>query len=578
MQVDYEDAPDFSKSIELGPKTLWDFQQTALYGSLRESFKKGHRKILITSPTGTGKGTMISELTRMMRAKGTGVLVTTPRNLITSSLAEDMARQNGVTPHIMRPGGYVPDDSGLIVGNMASLQSRLRRGRYSPDAIQALIIDECHEISVKGEAWKAIQKHLPNAMIFGFTATPVRGDGQGMGNIFDDIVVATSYKDAIANGYIVGPEYWIPVTPDLTNVSMKKAAGGNDFDEKESLEAMEQAKTRGRMVEHWVKHAKDENWPTGYRLSCAFAINVKHSLMIQQAFRDAGFRFEHMDANTPSADRDKIVQDALAGRIHGITNVGIMPMGVDIRPISCIVGMRPTKSLSFFIQTLGRGTRVYEYPNGVKKDKVIYLDFAGNVDGRYEKAGYFEGFGPAEDYEFTQLTYEKPPRRKNKRVILPKTAKPIFCENCTHEFVGTMICPVCGYMHKKHAGGMIEETDHELDEYGRSGKKKKSINKAWPATPDELITAYQMAIWICEEKGYKVGAAAHYYKAESGGEWPPRGLLPLPPIDEARAWFERKRRQAYLKQRREKNWKEQPVPEGQFTVAFQQAVQEELFV
>src|SRR5262245_37558518 len=154
-----------------------------------------------------------------------------------------------------------------------------------------LIVDECHHATAT--TWRKIIEAYPDAVLIGLTATPCRGDGRGLGGIFNCLIEAPQIPDLIELGYLVKTRVYAPIKPNLCGVRIRRG----DYVEDELAERMDNPKLVGDIVTHWHKYGQR-------RKTVAFACNVAHSLHIRDEFVRSSVRAEHLDGETPKDDRD----------------------------------------------------------------------------------------------------------------------------------------------------------------------------------------------------------------------------------------------------------------------------------
>ena len=141
---------------------LRPYQQNAI-SDLRESFKNGHRRIILALPTGAGKTVVFSEMVRMAANKGTRVLVLTDRIELFEQTFKAIQRHN-IPIQIVNANTASIDTRAVVT--VAMIETLHRRAyNVEPDLI---IIDEAH----KGNFTKLIDTH-PSARVIGATATPI---------------------------------------------------------------------------------------------------------------------------------------------------------------------------------------------------------------------------------------------------------------------------------------------------------------------------------------------------------------------------------------------------------------------
>ena len=241
--------------------------------------------------------------------------------------------------------------------HLCSIDS-LHRRKELPEA-DLVVIDEAHNAASKGYHW--LVSAYPDAFFLPVTATPyVR---KSLRHVAQEIVRPTNIKDLIAEGFLVPPKYYAPSVPDLTGV--KTSAG--DYLDSDLERVLNKHHLIGDIVKSWIRYG--ESRPT-----LCFAITKNHSRAIVETFLKAGISAEHVDADSSDKQRQAVIDRLENGETKVVSNVGILNVGVDIPPLSCIISARPTKSYALWIQVAGRGTR--PFPG---KSDFIIIDHGGNV-------------------------------------------------------------------------------------------------------------------------------------------------------------------------------------------------------
>ena len=239
------------------------------------------------------------------------------------------------------------------------------------------------------ELYMKLLEAYPQAVVIGLTATPCRGDGRGLGNVFEIMIECPSVAELIADGYLVGTKVYAPYRPDLKGVKVERG----DYVESQLASRMNTGKLVGDIVTHWLRLGER-------RQTVVFATGVAHSVHIRDEFRRTGVMAEHIDGKTPAEERDRILVDLSAGRIDLVTNAMVLTEGWDQPTVSCLILARPTKSLGLFRQMIGRVLR----PAPGKADALV-LDHAG--------ATFTHGF--AEDAIQWELSEDRQGREQDPR-------------------------------------------------------------------------------------------------------------------------------------------------------------------
>tara|TARA_R110000772_G_scaffold4094_3_gene14457 strand:+ start:422 stop:1915 length:1494 start_codon:yes stop_codon:yes gene_type:complete len=432
--------------------------QTSLLGSLRDAYRQGYRRILVQAATGSGKTVVASEIIRGCEARGTHCAFVAHRREIVHQTSETLDKF-GVRHGIVM-AGELPTTKFVQVCSVQTLASWMKRGKIKPFWHGGLlIIDECHRSLAKSYT----DLLSPDTLLIGLSATPARSDGAGLGEIYDCMVQAPTIRQLIADGHLVQPKYFAPSAPDLDGIKMQ----GGDYAQGDLASRADRPKLVGDIVENWCRLAEG-------RKTVVFATNVKHSVHICDAFLAAGINAAHLDGSTTREDREKILSDFRNGIIQVLCNCQVLVEGWDQPDVACCVVARPTKSVSMYLQMVGRVLRPAE-----GKTDTLVLDHAGIV----HEHGFVEEF---EDWSLegtATVNREKAAREK-------KTAKEINCPKCSAAWVGSRTCPACGYT---------------LETYGKAVafiEGNLGIVEADKTVKKEKHTKQDKQRWMAEFNGY----------------------------------------------------------------------------
>ncbi|HEY1697945.1 MAG TPA: DEAD/DEAH box helicase family protein [Polyangiaceae bacterium] len=371
----------------------------------------GKRRVLVVAPTGAGKTVVFARVIADAVLRGQRTLVIAHRRelvhqtcakLLEAGLAED---QIGI---LMASDRRHRSSAPVQVASIDTL-----RRRTKPDA-DLVIRDEAHRALARTDL--AVAALYPDAVHLGFTATPFRADRRSLGEFYDDLLVVSTIRNLIAQGYLVEPRVFTVPSDRLPDLSGVRVRGG-DYAQDQLDEAVDQGQLVGNIIEHWAEHAR------GVR-TVAFAVSVKHSEHIVERFRAEGVAAEHVDATTPATERDGAVARLLSGVTLLLSNVGVFCEGTDLPPVKCAVLARPTKSTGLYLQQAGRILRPWEGA------RAIILDHAGCAR---------EHGLPQDDREFS--LEPRPKRDASAASEISIRA----CPGCYAVLPGhTRVCPECG--------------------------------------------------------------------------------------------------------------------------------------
>lgn len=246
----------------------------------------------------------------------------------------------------------------IQIGSVDSL-----RTRSIPKNVHRIIVDESHRILAK--SYQRVIEACGNPLVTGLSATPVRTDGKGLDEAFDDLIVVATYKQLVARGFLVAPTvYGARRPPDLSKVSV--VAG--DYNKEELGGVLLDGELMGDVVDHWRELG-------GGAPTLGFAVSVEHAERLAARFREAGISSAYVSGETPVDEREQLFEDLATGRVQVLWNCDVASEGTDIPAVKCVISARPTKSLRVWLQQAGRGSR----PDG-SGNRFVILDHAQNAE------------------------------------------------------------------------------------------------------------------------------------------------------------------------------------------------------
>jgi superfamily II DNA or RNA helicase len=310
------------------------------------------RSVLFQMPTGTGKTVLFSEIVRRGFVEKRKILIVVHRREIIKHITAKLREKGIKVGHIL--AGTDADYSQIV--QVASIQTLNRR---KPPEADLIIIDECHHAVSK--TYKELWKIYPFQKFLGVTATPIRLNGEGFEELFDELIVSMQIQDFIKHGFLVPIIHYVSSLPDLSGVKISKG----DYD----IETLSSVMMANNLMYDIVKSY--ENTCKG-KSAIVFAVDVEHSKEIAYRYNSAGIRVKHIDAKTSPTEREQILIEFKQGKIKVICNVGIITEGFDYPECEVVQLARPTQSLSLYLQMAGRVMRTAS-----NKKAGIILDNAG---------------------------------------------------------------------------------------------------------------------------------------------------------------------------------------------------------
>lgn len=429
--------------------------QSALLDEVRQAYREGAYRPCIVLPCGGGKSCITAEAAKCATDKGNRVLFLVHRKELVEQIIQTFYNW-GVD---------------LALCRVMMVQTACRRiKRLKPPRL--IITDENHHCLAS--SYRKIYDAFPDAQCLGVTATPVRLNGGGLGDVNDRLVLGVSAKWLIANNYLAPYEYYAPTAENLSDIHIKRG----EFDAGEAEERLNTATIRGDVIKHYNRLA------AGKKAIC-YCTTVAHSKEMAERFCDSGIPAAHIDGSTDKYTRDKIIAQFRAGTIRILCNVDLISKGFDVPDCACAILLRPTQSLTLFIQ---QSMRAMRYQPG---KTAIIIDHVGN----YTRFGM-----PDDDREWT---LETAPRKKK---MVADKEKVRQCPECFFTFPAAPVCPKCGYKRPEVQRNVEEDKTTNLELIRGFTVDTKTI---------EDCHTYADLVNYAQTHGYKRGWA--YYQAKQRG-------------------------------------------------------------
>lgn len=464
---------------------------------LRQSLARGNRRVMLYSPTGSGKTVTAEAMIRGALAKGKRVAFIANRKQLVGQASAHLSAA-GIPHGILQADNTRNLDARVLVCSIDTIAAR-----GFPDDIGLIVIDEAHACAGSTKYRRLLDRYNRVPTI-GLSATPF---APGLGQVFKDMVIAATIRDLIEQKYLVNCDVYAPAEPDLTGVKSQRGIGGElDYNEKQLAEAVDKPSLTGDIVAHWLKHAAGK--PT-----VVFACNIPHSQHIVEAFEKAGVSAAHIDYHHTDEERAAILDGFNQGRYTVLSNSALLAEGWDAPHTEVMILARPTRSLIRYIQMAGRVLR--PFPG---KERALILDHSGTV----LRLGF-----PTDDLPLVldDGTANKSGARKQEE---RKPSKPKACPACKYvRPAGVHQCPACGFEPKRQSD--VEVVNGELRKLDRKPGSRRQ--------PTASSTFYSQLLQVARNKGYSPGWVAHKYRAMFG-VWP-RGMrdVPAAPSSELLSWL-----------------------------------------
>lgn len=433
-------------------------------GKIRDAFRRGVRRVLYQLPTAGGKTRVFTYMAQRAAGRGKRCIVLVHRRELFRQAVEKLLDLGIAAGTIVAGSRRLPTEP-VVVASIAALANRVEDIADYLDGFDLVIIDECHH--AVSPTWMRVLAAFRRAYRLGVSATPRRLDGQGLADVFDEMVCGPQVRWLIDRGHLCDFVAYGPPKgpPDLGGV---KRVGG-DFVRGELADRM--AHLVGDQVEHYLQLARGV--PGIY-----FSVNTRHNEHAAERFRAAGVRAYAVDGGMGDDERDRRIKGLETGETEMLMSCDLVGEGLDIPAVGCVISARPSESLTLVMQQWGRGFRP-------KADgsKLIILDHAGNI---------LRHRGMPDAPREWSLTAAGMSR--------PRDENPVrMCAECFAMFPASSgRCPECGAVVASRVGGRLalpREVAGRLVEYDR---RAESDEFALPPGPRRERLWIDAAVARCE--------------------------------------------------------------------------------
>ena len=360
--------------------TPYSYQQEILDRLEAERTVRGYTRNLVVAATGTGK-TVISALDyKRFRKQNPGK----PCRLLFVAHREEILRQSLYTFRAVLKdanfgelfvGNYRPETIDYLFLSIQTFNSQDFTAKTSPDFYDYIIVDEFHHAAAP--TYQKLLSYYQPKILLGLTATPERMDGKSILPYFNYRIAAEIRLPEAIDRKLLCPFQYFGVTDTVDLNTLKWSAGGYDKGELSALYTFSGAVANRRadlVVSSLLKYVTDIDEVKGL----GFCVTVDHAQFMSRYFNDHGIPSIFLIGKSSDEERKSAKDRLIRGDIRFIFVVDIYNEGVDIPEVNTVLFLRPTESLTIFLQQLGRGLRLAE-----NKECLTVLDFIGQANKRY---------------------------------------------------------------------------------------------------------------------------------------------------------------------------------------------------
>jgi superfamily II DNA or RNA helicase len=337
---------------------------------------------LVVAATGTGKTVIAAfDYRRVREALETTAPGRPVRLLFVAHREEILVQSRACFRAVLRDqnfgdllvGQHQPERLDYLFVSIQSYNSRQLAETIRPDFYDFVVVDEFHHAAAP--IYRRLLDHVRPQFLLGLTATPERSDELDVLHHFGGHISAEIRLPEAINRKLLCPFQYFGITDlDTADLSaLRWQRGGYVPAELDQLYTGNDA--RAQLV---VDSVREKMVEARLARGLGFCVSVKHAAYMAGYFRRCGIPAEALSGESPDEVRRTVQQRLRSREINFIFVVDLYNEGVDLPEVDTLLLLRPTESLTVFLQQLGRGLRLYE-----GKDCLTVLDFIGQAHANY---------------------------------------------------------------------------------------------------------------------------------------------------------------------------------------------------
>ncbi|MGZ3766191.1 MAG: DUF3427 domain-containing protein [Mucilaginibacter sp.] len=398
------------------------YQEEILEKLQSERIVHGRYKNLVVAATGTGKTVISSFDYKQFKDRHPRA-----RLLFVAHRKEILEQAQHTFQHVLRNAnfgdlwvdGLEPDNYEYVFASVQTLNNRIKQLPLTEDFFDFIIIDEVHHIAAS--SYRPILEKFSPKVLLGLTATPERGDGEDILKDFCGVIAAEIRLPEALNRKLLSPFQYFALSDNVDLSKLQWKNGKYEINELTKLYTEDDRRVND-ILTNCEKYLTDVNDV----IALGFCVSQDHARYMAEKFTLAGLKADYLTSDS-SGDRGVLRERLRNKEINYLFVRDIFNEGVDIPEIDTVLFLRPTESLTIFLQQLGRGLRLA--PN---KDCLTVLDFVGNARPEYDFEHKFRALvGKTHTSIIKEIEDEFPHLPLGCSIVLEKKAKEIILRNIT---------------------------------------------------------------------------------------------------------------------------------------------------
>lgn len=352
----------------------FSYQQEILDKLSAERQIRNHFKNLVVAATGTGK-TVISAFDykrfKQENSHARLLFVAHRKEILKQSIKCFRGVLHDANFGELFFGGTTPNSLDNLFISIETFNSQELDKKTSSDFYDFIIIDEFHHAAAP--TYQRLLEYYKPKILLGLTATPERMDGKNVLSYFDNRIAAEIRLPEAIDRKLLCPFHYFGITDEVDLQSVKWSRGGYDKTALSNVYTGNDLRVI-LILEQLKKYIADMEKVKGL----GFCVSKEHAEYMAQRFNKSNIPSIALTADSDKNERDSAQAKIAAGDLKFIFTVDLYNEGVDIPSINTVMFLRPTESLTVFLQQLGRGLRLCD-----GKDCLTVLDFIGQAHAKY---------------------------------------------------------------------------------------------------------------------------------------------------------------------------------------------------
>lgn len=363
---------DFHFNLEIRP---YPYQKEMLENLTVERDVFGRNKNLLVAATGVGK-TVISafDYKRYLQnrnGKAKLLFVAHREEILKQSQDTFRAILKDTNFGDMFVSSHTPTSFDHLFVSIQSFNSKQLDEKLTKDFYDFIIVDEFHHAAAK--SYQKLLNHFDPSVLLGLTATPERMDGQDVTKYFDGKIASEMRLTEAINRKLLSPFQYFCVSDTVDLSTLQWSRKGYNASELENVYTHNTRRSQ-QIVHSLCKYVTDIDEVKGL----GFCVGVEHAEYMASYFNQRKITSIALHGGSDKYTREKAQTQLRNGELKFIFVADLYNEGVDIPEVNTILFLRPTESLTVFLQQLGRGLRLQD-----DKECLTVLDFIGQAHKNY---------------------------------------------------------------------------------------------------------------------------------------------------------------------------------------------------